>query len=62
MTKGQPLVFQRLVVPRKPSSEVTSPSRNRRAKQVERVIVQISRKTESDVVKQKCIKHQENAT
>ena len=52
MTKGQPLVFQRLVVPRKPSSELASPLRRRRAKHIERVIVEVSGKTKSDVLEQ----------
>ncbi|KAK3747940.1 hypothetical protein RRG08_041777 [Elysia crispata] len=53
MTKGQPLVLQKLVVARKPSSKVNSPLRRKRAKQLEKTRQLVSRKTESEFLLQK---------
>ena len=53
MMKGQPLVLQKLVVARKPSSKVNSPLRRKRAKQLEKTRQLVSKKTESDILLQK---------
>ncbi|KAK3748571.1 hypothetical protein RRG08_011653 [Elysia crispata] len=50
MTKGQPLVLQKLVVARKPSSKVNSTLWRKRAQQLEKTRQLVSGKTESDIL------------
>ncbi|XP_070178247.1 uncharacterized protein [Littorina saxatilis] len=47
-TKGQPLVFKKIIVPRKCSSTAASPLRKKRSKQIEKYRLDVSGKTTED--------------
>ena len=51
-TKGQPLVFKKVTVPRKPSLSAASPTRSKRARMMENIRLEVSGSTAEDEMKQ----------
>ena len=51
-TKGQPLVFKKVPVPRKPSWSAVSPIRSKRASVMENIRLEVSGSTAEDEMKQ----------
>ena len=51
-TKGQPLVFKKVTVPRKPSWSAASPTRSKRASVTENIRPEVSGSTAEDETKQ----------
>ena len=50
--KGQPLVFKKVTVPRKPSLSAASPTRSKRARMMENIRLEVSGSTAEDEMKQ----------
>ena len=50
-TRGQPLVFKKVTVPRKPSMSAASPTRNKRARMMENIRLDMSGSTAEDEMK-----------
>ena len=51
-TKGQPLVFKKVTVPRKPSLSAASPTRRKRARMTENIRLEVSGIIAEDEMKQ----------